>query len=171
MDRRMWSSISESVLVYEETIDIIQAFEMRRSTCPLNSINSCTKCSLSSWRVQDLQTGVLYQQTVRWSGKELFKNLKLTYYSLIDPRKLRSYLQASNKDVDWSVARTSVAATQDFEKIDKVEYHVGPYDITYHPRKVIQGRTLVNFIAEFIIRMMKWKNGWSKIEVVCRWNL
>ena len=94
----------------------------------------------------------VYYISKRLTGAEMnySKLEKLAYCLLVASRKLRQYFQAhpikvlTNQPLKQVLFRPETSG-----RLLKWNIELSQYDITYHPRKAINGQALADFIAEF----------------------
>lgn len=113
----------------------------------------------------------VYYISKRLSGAELNypKLEKLAYCLLIASKKLRLYFQAhSIKVLTDQPLKQVLFRPETSGRLLKWNIELSQYDITYHPRRAINGQALADFIVVFTDRGSEEENP---IKVVVQWKL
>ena len=93
--------------------------------------------------------GLLYQQKIHWGRDELFKAGKARLLSVDFIQKVEPYFQAHPIKVLTDQPLKQVQFRPETSgRLLKWNIELSQYDITYHPRRAINGQALADFIAE-----------------------
>lgn len=97
----------------------------------------------------------MYYISKRFTGveKNYPKLEKLAHFLLIASRKLWPYFKAHPiKGLTDLLLKQMLYQPETSRRLLKWNIELNQYDITYHPRKAINGQALANFIVEFTMR-------------------